>query len=145
MSFFLWGLTPIVSELVGRICFHLRLLPHLSQKRHLPVHADRPSCEHSLSLTLDYSDEVGLELIRPRPRTASAGDGFGTHEHGSVSMEVGDAVLYQGVRFAHGRTRPNPNGWSAHLFLHYVDRNGPYADHAFDRQLQPGRVSFSFA
>ena len=60
-------------------------------------------------------------------------------------MQVGDAVLYQGVDFAHGRTRPNPNAWSAHLFLHYVDRNGPHADHAFDQKLRPERVNFSFA
>ena len=51
-------------------------------------------------------------------------------------MEVGDAVLYQGVNYAHGRITPNPNAWSAHLFLHFVDRNGPLL---FADPLQNGR------
>jgi hypothetical protein len=60
-------------------------------------------------------------------------------------MKVGDAVLYQGVHHRHGRTTPNPNTWSAHLFLHWVDREGPYRDHAFDGKGDPPRVDFSFA
>ena len=57
-------------------------------------------------------------------------------------MAVGDAVLYQGVHHHHGRTTPNPNRWSAHLFLHWVERDGPYADHAFDQQALPAHVDF---
>jgi hypothetical protein len=37
-------------------------------------------------------------------------------------MNVGDAVLYRGVNHRHGRLRPNPNAWSANLFLHWIDR-----------------------
>jgi hypothetical protein len=39
---------------------------------------------------------------------------------------------------------PNPNSWSAHLFLHWVDRDGPHAAHAFDGAGAPPRVNFSF-
>jgi hypothetical protein len=60
----------------------------------------------------------------------------------SVSMNPGDAVLYQGVHRHHGRTTPNPNRWSAHLFLHWVARNGPYAAQAFDGKPPPERVVF---
>ena len=60
-------------------------------------------------------------------------------------MEVGDAVLYQGVHHRHGRMSPNPNGWSAHLFLHWVDRDGPHRAHAFDGNAAPAEVNFSFA
>ena len=45
----------------------------------------------------------------------------------------------------HGRTAPNPNAWSAHLFLHWVDRDGPYRDHAFDGQITPADVDFAFS
>lgn len=48
-------------------------------------------------------------------------------------MRAGDAVMYRGVNHRHGRIEPNPNRWSAHLFLHWVDAKGPYAEHAFDR------------
>jgi len=54
-------------------------------------------------------------------------------------------VLYRGVQRRHGRTRPNPNGWSAHLFLHWVERGGPYADFAFDKNADTTKpVNFSF-
>jgi hypothetical protein len=39
--------------------------------------------------------------------------------------------------------QPNPNKWSAHLFLFFVDRNGPYAGYAFDEKPFE-RVDFSF-
>ena len=54
---FLWGLTPTISELTGR-----DLLPsydyfRVYQKGDIcRLHTDRPSCEHSLSMTLGYSD-----------------------------------------------------------------------------------------
>jgi hypothetical protein len=149
MLFFLWGLTPIVSEIVGR-----KLLPSYDYFRIYRegdicrVHYDRPSCEHSLSLTLDYSDgvewplEVGKEHATP---SAKVEEDFGDESCASISMKVGDAVLYNGVHHRHGRTQPNPNAWSAHLFLHWVDADGPYRDHAFDRQPQTTSVNFEFA
>ena len=57
------------------------------------------------------------------------------------------AVLYRGVQHRHGRIKPNPNRWSAHLFLHWVDRDGPHAAQAFDVMAAPpasdgGKVDF---
>ena len=149
MLFLLWGLTPIVSEIVGK-----DLLPTYDYFRIYRegdicrVHSDRLSCEHSLSLTLDYSDGEAWELQMEKTRSdpsARVDEDFGPSQFASIAMEVGDAVLYQGVHHRHGRTRPNPNAWSAHLFLHWVDRDGPYRDEAFDRQLRPSKVNFSFA
>jgi hypothetical protein len=149
MLYFLWGLTPIVSSLVGQ-----DLLPTYDYFRVYRegdvcrVHSDRLSCEHSLSLTLDYSDgetwdlQLGKERVHP---SSKVDDDFGREPYGSVSMAVGDAVLYQGVHHRHGRITPNPNGWSAHLFLHWVARDGPYREHAFDGKLSPSPVNFSFA
>jgi hypothetical protein len=149
MLFFLWGLTPMMREITGR-----DLLPTYDYFRIYRegdicrVHYDRPSCEHSLSLTLDYSDgvdwplEIGKAASQP---SAKVDEEFGDEPSTSIAMKVGDAVLYQGVTHRHGRTQPNPNGWSAHLFLHWVDRKGPHADEAFDRQLPSGHVNFRFA
>jgi hypothetical protein len=149
MLFFLWGLTPIVSEIVGKDLLptydYLRIYREGDVCR---VHYDRPSCEHSLSLTLDYSDgvpwplDIGTDRSEPSARVE---EDFGTERFTSLPMSVGDAVLYRGVNHRHGRVQPNPNGWSVHLFLHWVDRDGPYADHAFDQQGQPAKVNFQFA
>lgn len=149
MLTFLWGLTPVVSEIIGRDLLptydYLRIYREGDICR---VHYDRPSCEHSLSLTLDYSDgtvwplEVGTEESEPSARVEPD---FGPEPFTSLEMQIGDAVLYRGTNHRHGRLQPNPNAWSVHLFLHWVDRNGPYADHAFDRQSMPAKVNFQFA
>jgi hypothetical protein len=149
LLFFLWGLTPVVSQLVGR-----ELLPTYDYFRIYReadvcrVHHDRYACEHSLSLTLDYSDGTPWDLQVGKRRgdpSSRVEDGWGDEPYASVPMEVGDAVLYQGVHHRHGRTNPNPNGWSAHLFLHWVDRNGPYAEHAFDGKAATKPVDFTFS
>jgi hypothetical protein len=148
MLFFLWGLTPKMCELSGR-----DLLPSYDYFRAYRegdvcrVHHDRPSCEHSLSLTLDYSDgvpwnlEVGGDRGEP---SALVEEDFGDEHFTSLEMKVGDAVLYRGVEHRHGRISPNPNAWSAHLFLHWVDRDGPYRDQAFDGRGTPAKANFSF-
>jgi hypothetical protein len=141
MLTFLWGLTPRVEATVGRA-----LLPTYAYFRAYRggdvclVHSDRPACEHSLSLTLLLSDDepwalsVGTTRIEdPQPLVA---EDFGGEPHASMSMRAGDGVLYQGVHHRHGRLDPNPNAWSAHLFLHWVEKDGRYADHAFDRVAQ---------
>jgi hypothetical protein len=136
---FLWGLTPIVSHLVGR-----ELLPsfdyfRIYQKGDIcRLHADRPACEHSLSLTLTYSDglvwplDMGTTKVDKPGEPGVATEAFAGEPHTSIPMQPGDAVLYKGVEHRHGRVTPNPNATSAHLFLHFVDREGPYRDHAFD-------------
>ena len=149
MLFFLYGLTPIIGEIVG-----LELLPTYDYLRIYRegdvchVHSDRYSCEHSLSLTLDYSDGEPWELQVERARTdpsAKVAESFGPADYASIAMEVGDGVLYQGVNHRHGRVKPNPNGWSAHLFLHWVDRNGSHREHAFDGRPLGPKVNFSFS
>jgi hypothetical protein len=149
MLWFLWGLTPVVSGIVGRDLLptydYFRLYREGDVCR---VHSDRYSCEHSLSLTLAYSDEkpwpldVGKAQSEP---SSKVDEDFGSEAYSRLAMQVGDAVLYQGVNHRHGRVTPNPNRWSAHLFLHWVDREGPYKDHAFDGQLRPAPVEFSFS
>lgn len=149
MLAFLWGLTPTMSLVTGKDLLptydYLRIYREGDICR---VHFDRPSCEHSLSLTLDYSDGAAWPLdvghvhhAEPKP---SVEPDFGAEEYTSVQMAIGDAVLYRGTNHRHGRVTPNPNAWSAHLFLHWVERNGIYADHAFDKR-PPEPVNFRFA
>jgi hypothetical protein len=133
---FLWGLTPAMCELTGRDLLPTYNYFRLYRKDDIcRVHSDREACEHSLSLTLGYADglvwpfEVGTEAIAsPSPIE----DDFAGHGFRSITMQPGDAVLYRGVEHRHGRISPNPNRWSAHMFLHWVDRDGLHASHAFD-------------
>ena len=103
---------------------------------YLRAHADRPSCEISATLCLDYEtddntpwsiwldnssdyvnrpseifDETQALPIRQR-KTAR-----------KVDLEVGDILLYQGPNAAHWREYFLGNH-SYHIFLHFVNRNG---------------------
>jgi hypothetical protein len=138
MAMFLWGLTPRVSQVAG-----IELIPSYAYFRIYQkgdvcrVHSDRQACEHSLSLTVELGDNVPWALSmekrhldEPSPAIDS---NFGNEPFSSIPMRAGDGVMYRGVNHRHGRLDPNPNSWSAHMFLHWVDPDGPYADHAFDR------------
>lgn len=145
---FHWGLTSVVEQAVG-----VPILPTYCYFRLYRagdicrVHGDRPACEHSMSLTLGYADGVPWPLEVARRSIAEpysrADLAFAAGEDAvAVAMSPGDAVLYRGVHHHHGRTMPNPNRWSAHLFLHWVERGGRFADQAFDRQTPPSKVEF---
>jgi len=132
-----WGLTPVAAQVAG-----CELLPSYAyfrvyqQQDICVVHSDREACEHSLSLMVELADGEPWALCigegevdcAPAPERD-----FGSEKYAAIPMKAGDAVLYRGVTHRHGRIDPNPNRWSAHLFFHWVDSNGPYADHAFDK------------
>lgn len=149
---FHWGLTARMCAATGK-----RLVPTYGFFRAYQsgdvctIHSDRPSCEHSLSLALAYGSgvvwdfEIGTRAYSFEEACAlKAGPDFGGEPHRAVRLEPGDAILYQGVAYRHGRMTPNPNAWSAHLFLHWVDLDGPYRDWAFDRQVLPQPSGFRF-
>ena len=136
LTTFLWGMTPIMSELTG-----VELLPSYNHLRiyHegdlLRVHSDRPSCEHSVTLTLFYSDQKPWPIEMGTQRVSgedSYTEDWGDEAFRSVEMQPGDAVLYRGTELRHGRTQPNLNAWSAHLFMFWVEKGGEFMEHAFD-------------
>lgn len=147
---FHWGLTARIAAIVGR-----RIVPSFSFFRvymagdRLLVHTDRPSCEYALSLSLAYGDGIvwPLELGRKRYDYAEIADrpkeeSFGEDAYQTVMLDPGDGLLYRGVNLRHGRMQPNPNRWSAHLFLFWVDAEGEFKDLAFDRMTFNDVVDF---
>ncbi len=131
-----WGLTPTVTELIGKY-----LLPSFAYFRIYfgddicRVHADRSACEFSLSLTLALSDFIPWDLsmgTAPPEDVSAVADDFGDEPYESYPMSAGDAVLYRGTMRRHGRVTPNPNRWSAHAFFEWVERGGPHHGEAFE-------------
>lgn len=145
MMTFLWGLTPRMAQVTGH-----DLIPTYAYFRVYRasdvcrVHNDRPACEHSLSLTIAYGEDkpwaISVATDRTEVPSALVADDFGGAPYASVAMAAGDGVAYQGTHHRHGRLDPNPNSWSAHLFLHWVEREGAYREHAFDRVAR-GKVN----
>jgi hypothetical protein len=118
-------LRPRIEEHSG-----LRLSPTYSYFRlykhgdTLKRHRDRPACELSVSLN------IGQVPSEAWPLFVEGNVG----PYGAL-LSPGDGLLYRGIDLSHWR-EPFPGNQLVQVFLHYVDRDGPYAAQKFD-----GRVS----
>jgi hypothetical protein len=118
-------LTPAISKASGK-----NLIPTYSYARMyvngetLPKHADRPACQYSVTLCLGMDGDPWPIFI------AKTEEDVG----GSVSLNVGDGVLYLGMDMYHWR-EPFEGQWQAQVFLHWVDADGPHADQRYDGRL----------
>ena len=152
MATFHMGLTAHIEALTGKI-----LLPTYAFFRSYQagdicrIHADRAACEHSLSLTLAYADGRPWALSvedAPLPKNlyfkAGQTPDYGENMYTDFPMQPGDAVLYKGIEHRHGRLKSNPNRWSAHMFLHWVEKDGPHAAKAYDGNRLPSHGDFVF-
>ncbi|HEY2345684.1 MAG TPA: hypothetical protein VGH80_07360 [Xanthomonadaceae bacterium] len=153
LSTFLWAMTPKIEEVTG-----VSLLPTYSYLRAYQqgdicrVHSDRAACEHSVSLTVAYADGIPWALAvadtpkshENRQQKQHGEIDFGDEAYSEYMMAPGDAVIYHGIDYRHGRLAPNPNRWSVHLFMHWVDRDGPHRDQLFDGRPIAGPVDFRF-
>lgn len=89
----------------------------------LKVHKDRPACEYSVTIKLGDTGETNWPIYM--------GDT-------AIELDDGDAVVYKGLEIKHYRKRlVAPKSYRmGQIFLHYVDKNGPYANHRFDKDPQ---------
>lgn len=124
LQHFGWGLTPLMEQVVG-----VKLVPTYSFLRIYQhgdvclVHRDRPDCQHNISLMIDSSDGLAwnIEIATVDFDEKAIAPTFGETPYQTFSMNVGDGLIYSGAR-RHGRLSPNPNRWSAHVFLNWMDR-----------------------
>jgi|TARA_B100001964_G_scaffold243879_1_gene323299 hypothetical protein len=102
----------------------------------LKPHVDREACEISATVCLgwDYKDVAdnyrwGIFMEK------SQGDYRRGAPCGPHLLEPGDAVVYKGTLAEHWREKfeAGKESWHAQVFIHYVDKNGPYAEHIWDR------------
>lgn len=87
-------------------------------------HVDREACEISATITLGFDDKCWPIYM---------GDSMEKDNASEIIMEVGDAVLYKGMEKYHWRDKFKGK-WQAQVFLHYVDKNGQYADWKYDKR-----------
>ena len=90
-------------------------------------HKDRLSCQYSVTICVDE------DLDNPYPIFIEDYAGK-TH---SVHLKSGDALFYNGTELNHWREEYQGKE-QMQVFLHYVDADGEYKDHKFDRRLSLG-------
>jgi hypothetical protein len=113
-------LWPVIEGFVGE-----DLLPTYAYARlysngdELKVHSDRPACEVSVTIQLGRSHHYAWPIYMGGQR---------------FDMAEGDGIIYPGCGVDHWREPCNgPNGYySGQVFLHYVCKNGPYANEVGD-------------
>ncbi|HKW17048.1 MAG TPA: hypothetical protein VJO35_06025 [Terriglobales bacterium] len=116
-------LTPIVEQACGLSLYpgysYCRLYEHGAE---LARHRDRDACEISLSINLGQDPQSPWPLWIRNSEKAYAAELF-----------PGDALLYRGIECEHWR-EPFNGSFVAQVFLHYVDKNGPYSTWKFDKR-----------
>lgn len=115
----LGNLASRLSDTIGIKVLPTYCYARLYQKGEiLHKHKDRPSCEISLTVTLDHDSS---SIIWPIVMGDSS----------NIIIEKGDAVVYKGCEIEHYRESYKGN-WQTQAFFHFVDAEGPFKDHAFD-------------
>ncbi|MEM9494498.1 MAG: hypothetical protein AAGA09_00735 [Pseudomonadota bacterium] len=148
-----WGVTALMRDITGVATLEpsFGYFQIYGAGNRLYVHSDRASCEHSMSVTLAYSDGEPWDLVVSKSLVdhslpeegKKVGETFDGEDYHRASMAPGDAVAYPGHDRRHGRLEPNPNRWSAHIFLHWVDGAGENAGLAFDGKDRDTAIDFN--
>lgn len=82
----------------------------------LKEHRDRPSCEISATVFIDSDGTDWPIYMGDTP----------------INLKIGDAVAYRGCDLKHKRDEFKGD-YHIQAFLHYVDKNGKYAEHKGDQ------------
>jgi hypothetical protein len=130
MEELLYRLVPAVEQVSGRGVFPTYSYFRVYRRNdHLARHADRPSCEISLTVNLGYDAPAPWPIFLQ----SDAGPV-------PIALGAGDALMYRGIEREHWR-EPFGGEHSAQVFLHYVDRSGPWAEYKFDRRNSLRRLA----
>ncbi len=88
----------------------------------LEKHRDRPSCEISATLTIGYEATTLWPLF-----VESNG------QKDKIELDKGDLLIYKGCEVFHWREKFEGKFW-LQIFLHFVDKNGKFAEWQYDKR-----------
>ena len=112
----LFSILPKIEDVVEKSLYPTYSFARLYEEgQNLIKHTDRPACEYSISLPLNYT---GWPLIV---------------EDKEIYLSPGGAIVYKGRELKHWRN-PLPEGYQLQLHLHYVDKNGEFKDWKYDKR-----------
>jgi hypothetical protein len=107
-------IVPVVSRIVGEpVKPSYVYLAAYESGSVLKRHRDRPQCEFSVTVCIDYTPEPVLETQWPIKLGTEEGDI-------SVYQSLGDGVVYAGCRLTHFRDKLPEGHFSMSLLFHYV-------------------------
>ena len=134
----MWYVDPLMTALLDvkkpiiEKEFNLKLFPTYAFWRYyviggcLPKHIDRPSCQISTTVCIKKYDDWPIVV-----------------EGKSIELKEGEAVVYRGCEQEHYRPGIYKGDGMAQLFLHYIDQNGPFTHHAYDKYYKETGVNMT--
>jgi hypothetical protein len=131
MESLLLKMHPIVEKNTGLSLYPTYSFYRVYRPGHeLKPHKDRPSCEITATLSLNY-DYMGKDY-----------DWKIFIESRGYSMDPGDLIIFRGPKLKHWRERLDaPEGsWHVQAFLHFVDANGKFANYKYDEREMIGSL-----
>ncbi len=134
-SLLLW-VQPIIEKVTG-----VKLLPCYSKIRIygpggvLEKHIDRPACEISATLTVDYDSHSTWPIFLEENGREMVAD-----------LDFGDMLIFKGSELAHWRETFEGKYW-IQVFLHYVDADGGFTELKFDRRdgIGPFKIKSNYS
>lgn len=110
----------------------------------LLAHTDRPSCEISMTCPILTANEVPSTIYISNYIVPPGTTGSFTPEeiekrgdYSEVNLYPGDALFYSGCERFHWR-KPLEDDYLIQFFLHFVETDGKYKDHYFDKRPYSG-------
>jgi len=86
-------------------------------------HTDRPSCEISATINVACTGDVWPIWMQ-----------YKDNDPVKCMLNPGDAVVYKGCEVTHWRRKLPKGQINVQFMLHYVAKNGPFAEYKFDKR-----------
>ena len=141
--------TPVIEQNVGKKLFPTNSFFRIYDKGStLPIHTDRGSCEYTVAVCLGcdpqqdpYEIFIGSEDDKSDYKFYDDKGNWNRYKiEYKFSMLPNNALIFKGMDKIHWREYCKHDHFMT-VFLHYVDQNGEFAEHKFDKRDMLGQQS----
>lgn len=138
--------TGVIEQNVGKKLFPTYSFFRIYDKgSDLPIHVDRPSCEYTVALCLGCEPDDKPYNIYVGEEDKSSDYRYYDRKKKLVNLKINhafemlpnNALIFQGMENLHWREECHHDHFIT-VFLHYVDQEGKYSEHKYDKRDQLG-------
>lgn len=123
-------LQPIIEKKINMSLYPTYSFTRIYYKNSvLKPHTDRESCEISATICITNEEKPWDIYFLNRQ-----------NEEICITLYPGDAIIYMGMELKHWREKYN-HARQIQTFLHYVNANGKYTEHKYDKRICLGYVN----
>lgn len=120
-----------IEEIIGKELYPCYTYARIMYKgADMAKHKDRPSCQYSATICIDQDPENEYPIYMENYKGKAK----------AIILQPGDMIVYNGTELNHWREEYQGKE-HMQAFVHYVDKNGPFADYKFDKRVALGLAS----